>query len=163
MSTDTNTSPRAGTSNDGSPPVLALCLGWAGVLPFWGLALALAAGIDLPAIGDEAAAIVSYGAIILSFMAGVHWGLAMRAPDAPAGPRATGLLAISVVPAVIAWFATLTPATAAIVILAVLFLVLLSVDLWAIGERLAPPWYRPVRLQLTAAVVTALAVAAVSL
>lgn len=157
-----NTPPRVGTSIDEAPPFLALCLGWAGVLPFWGLALALAAGIDLPVIGDEAAALVSYGAIILSFMAGVHWGLAMRAPDAPAGPRATGLLAISVVPAIIAWFATLAPAGAAIIILAVLFLVLLPVDLWAIGERLAPSWYRPLRLQLTAAVVTALLLAAVS-
>ena len=163
MSTDTNTPPRVGISGDGAPSFLALALGWAGVLPFWGLALALAAGIDLPVIGDEAAALVSYGAIILSFMAGVHWGLAMRAPDAPAGPRATWLLAISVVPAIIAWFATLAPAGAAIVILAVLFLVLLPVDLWAIGERLAPPWYRPLRLQLTAAVVTALVVAAISL
>jgi hypothetical protein len=163
MSTDTNTRPRAGISSDGSPPISALVLGWAGVLPFWGLALALATGLDLPVIGDEASALVSYGAIILSFMAGVHWGLAMRAPDAPAGPRATGLLAISVVPAIIAWFATLAPASAAIVILAVFFLVLLPVDLWAIGERLAPTWYRPLRLQLTAAVVTALAVAAISL
>ena len=30
-------------------------------------------------------------------------------------------------------------------------------------SRLAPPWYRPLRLQLRAAVVTALAVAAISL
>ena len=163
MSTDTNTSPRAGTSLDGSPPVLALVLGWAGVLPFWGLALALAAGVDLPVIGDEAAALVSYGAIILSFMAGVHWGLAMRASDAPAGPKATRLLAISVVPAVVAWFATLASAGTAIVILAVLFVALLPIELWAITERLAPAWYRPLRLQLSAAVVTALALAAVSL
>ncbi len=162
MSTNPNTPPATGTSIDGPPPVLALVLGWAGVLPFWGLALALAAGVDLPVIGDEAAALVSYGAIILSFMAGVHWGLAMRAPDAPDGAQATRLLAISVVPAVIAWFATLATTGTAIVILAILFVALLPVDLWAITERLAPPWYRPLRLQLSAAVVTALLLAAVS-
>ena len=89
-------------------------------------------------------------------------GPRQQKPDAPAGPRATGLLAISVVPAIIAWFATLAPAGTAIVALAVLFLVLLPVDVWAIGERLAPLWYRPLRLQLSAAVVTALALAAVS-
>lgn len=162
MRTKTTPSPAAISTIDASPPVLACILGWAGVLPFWGLALALVVGVELPVIPDEAAALVSYGAIILSFMAGVHWGLAMRAPDAPHGPQATRLLLVSVVPAVIAWFATLAPVGTAVLILAVLFLALLPVDIWATAERLAPPWYRPLRLQLTASVVIALALAAIS-
>ena len=153
------TSPRASDDDSPSPPAIALILGWAGVLPFWALALALTLGLEVPGIANVPAALVAYAAIILSFMAGVHWGLAMRAPDAPDGPAATRLMMLSVVPAIIAWFAVLAAAQTALLILALLFTALLPVDLWAISHRLAPPWYRPLRLQLTAAVLAALALA----
>jgi hypothetical protein len=73
------------------PPRLALALGGAGVLPFAALSLAIAFGADVPLVANEPAALIAYAAIISSFMAGVHWGLAMRAADAPDGPLARRL------------------------------------------------------------------------
>lgn len=144
------------------PPKTALILGWAGVVPFWGLALASALRWNLPLIADERAALVGYGAIILSFMAGVQWGLAMRAPDAPDGPATQRLLMLSVLPAIAAWFTLLATPAAALIILAGLFVALLTVDFRVIAQGMAPSWYRSLRIQLTAAVILALAVAVIA-
>lgn len=55
-------------------PAAALLLGWAGVTPF--VAFAILATLGPPAhAGAAMAALVGYGAIILSFMGGVIWGL----------------------------------------------------------------------------------------
>jgi hypothetical protein len=54
-------------------PRSALLLGWGGVLPFVGLALAAAIGLPSP-IPQAETMLIGYGAVILSFMGGVHWG-----------------------------------------------------------------------------------------
>ena len=59
-----------------SIPRLALGLGWGGIVPFAGLAL-LAIAADHETASIAAGALISYGAVILSFMGGVQWGLEM--------------------------------------------------------------------------------------
>ncbi|MFC7474774.1 DUF3429 domain-containing protein [Dankookia sp. GCM10030260] len=68
-------------------PRPTLWLGLAGLLPFLGTALlAWTAPPDWRGVALHALA--AYGAVILSFLGAVHWGLALRAPPAEAGATA---------------------------------------------------------------------------
>ena len=139
-------------------PIAALWLGPLGLIPF--VAGALAPWL-LPAerLPDAGLALAGYGAVILSFLGGVHWGLA-----APAGrPLQIGL---SVLPSLIGWLALLVanlyaPAPA-LWLLAAAFAALLPGDLLAAGRGLAPPWYPRLRLPLTLVAVACLAVGALA-
>lgn len=139
-------------------PRMALWLGPLGLLPF--LAGALAAWW-LPAehLPGTALAVVAYGAVILSFLGGVHWGLA-----APAGRPLQ--LGFSVVPSLVAWVALLAanlPAVgAALWLLAAAFAIMLFCDLVAAGRNLTPEWYPRLRLPLSLGAVICLAAAALA-
>lgn len=61
------------------PPIAAQCLGYAGLLPFVGLALAARFSTGEMA-GLAQQGLYLYGAIILSFLGGLHWGR-LSAPD----------------------------------------------------------------------------------
>jgi len=79
-------------------PKLALWLGYAGLLPFVGLTLGLwfaPARFD----GVLMQALLSYSAIILTFMGAIHWALAMHAQ----GETARRHMTFSVLPALIGW------------------------------------------------------------
>ena len=98
--------------NDATPPMApgALVLGWAGVLPFLGLALA---GFFPEWRAQAMAAFLPYSVAILSFLGGVRWG---RALAAGAG---TWQYARAVVPSLWAWAAwCLLPLEPALVALA---------------------------------------------
>lgn len=140
-------------------PRAAHVLGWLGVLPFAGLtALAIMGGPLSRA--SLIGALILYGIVILSFMSGVQWGLAMLAPPeagANLGPR----LGLSVLPALGAFGLWFLPASFALPGLVGLFVALLAADLATVRAGLAPAWYPALRLQLTGAVVVCLLVAAV--
>ena len=131
-------------------------LGWAGVLPFAFLAVGAVFRINLP--GFEASALlVDYGAVILSFMGGVQWGLAMsRSRNDGIGSQ---VYTISVLPALLGFAAAQFSPVIALPVLVIGFCGLLAFDLWTVREGLAPEWYRSLRLQLTAAVVVCLMIA----
>ncbi|MBV7394390.1 DUF3429 domain-containing protein [Mameliella sediminis] len=144
-------------------PRSALLLGLAGVLPFvWGLATLLIPGLHDGAIGVMGPRFVGpyvqlfYGAVILSFMSGVLWGFATKAE----GRQATTGYALSVLPALWAFFTTGGGEGAAAMNLSFGFLGLLLLDLafWRWG--LAPPWWMSLRVLLTALVVPCLLVTA---
>jgi hypothetical protein len=84
-------------------PRAALLPGLLGLAPFWALAFATAAGTGIDPL-LALTALIMYGAIILSFVGALWWGLAVHAPAT--APRAT-LFIWSVFPALIGWFATL--------------------------------------------------------
>ncbi len=101
-----------------------------------------------------------YGAVILSFMGGVQWGLAMLATmQAKSGRKHPDAahLAISVCPALVGWIAALLGPASGLALLATGFVALLVFDLWTVRRELAPRWYAPLRIQLTVAVVILLA------
>ena len=132
-------------------------LGWLGVIPFAALTLLQVFG---PAGLRPAAAtaLVDYGAIILSFMGGAQWGLAVG--DAGDGDgRAKLRYGVSVVPALVGFASTFAPPAPALVVLAVGFAALLAYDLWTIRQHLAPAWYGALRTRLSAAVLACLSVA----
>jgi hypothetical protein len=98
-------------------PMLAILLGLAGLIPFIVCGLG-AISADTGQAARMLVALVGYGAVILSFLGGVHWGFALTqaaplvAPDiTPVGARLAGgqraRLALGVLPALIGWAALL--------------------------------------------------------
>jgi len=140
-------------------PRPALVLGLSGLLPFlWGVATLLSpalAQLTLDVIGLRFTgpfAMIAYGVVILCFMSGVLWGFAARGAEA----RWTGY-ALSVGPALWAFFFVGGGATQALTALITGFVVLLVIDLQFSRWGLTPPWWMQLRLILTVAVVLCLA------
>ena len=121
--------------------------GYAGLLPF--AALAALAFLGLPSWrGLAVPALGAYGAVILSFLGAVHWGLALRGAleEAPAAwPR----LGLGVLPALVAWVALLLPARLGLVLLAAGVVAVSTVETVAARRGLVPPTYLALRWQLS--------------
>jgi len=125
-----------------APSPTALRLGRAGLLPF-------VAGALLPWVlrGEArvawATAMLAYAALIVSFLGGIHWGLAMR----QATPSAR-LLAWGVVPSLLAWPMLLMPPAAALAGLGLALWACYAVDRRAYPAQGLGAWLG-LRLQLT--------------
>lgn len=143
----------APSSAPGSPtgpvaplPRLVAWLGYGGLLPFLGLAgLSL---LDPARSAAWTAALIAYGAVILSFVGALHWGVAMSQPslDTRLQQRA---YAWSVVPALLAWPAPLVGGSAAAGLLVTGFALHLWQDLRLAGPAGLPAWYLPMRWRLS--------------
>jgi len=141
-------------------PAAALWLGASGAVPF--VALGVAALVLDGTLHQQAlAALTAYGAVILSFMGAVHWGLAI-ASHASAAERTPEpyRLAASVVPALVGWAAMLVSGVAGLLVMAAAFAGVLMFDLREIRLRHAPSWYPKLRRPLSAVVIAALLTAA---
>jgi hypothetical protein len=135
-----------------SIPKPALVLGLAGLIPFF----AAAGGIWLAPGGWASASVTvmfGYGAVILSFLGGVHWGRAL-AGDADAGPE-WGRLLWSVTPSLIGWALLFLPAAEAALGFAFAFSAAFFVDMRAVENGIFPTWYGRLRKYLTIGVLTA--------
>ena len=127
------------------PPLLAILLGAAGLLPV----AAAAAAILLDTIYYDPAfhqAVMIYGALIISFIGGAHWGLAARSPDTSEAAWAFGG---SVIPSLVAWVAALLPGGFAAIALALCFFAILTLDFYAHYHGLAPRWWLSLRIPLS--------------
>ena len=140
-------------------PRSAFVLGWLGVVPFVALSLLAVAGGVLPS-GNAMRWLATYGLIILSFMGGAQWGLAMQAAGSQDGAKGAGL-GISVLPALVAFGLSFLPARSALLGLSAAFVALLAYDLWTVRAGTAPDWYPALRVQLTGAVVICLLTTAI--
>ena len=105
------------------PPLTARRLGAAGLLPFAAGALLVWLVRDEEAHGFVAQALSVYAALIVSFLGGIHWGLAFRHAEPP-----TPLLVWGVVPALVVWPAVLMPPWSGLVVQGVMLLVCYAVD-----------------------------------
>jgi hypothetical protein len=148
-------------------PLPALVLGLAGLLPFLALSLQVAAGWPLSPrmTGPALYALKIYAAVILSFLGGVHWGLAMSRPPGAASQATWLSYCVSVLPAlcgwgVVAWLDAPAGNRVALLALAAAFAALLACDLNAVAAGEAPRWYVRLRLVLTVVVVACLGAAA---
>ena len=126
-------------------------LGWAGVIPFGLAALGTHSGIDaLVLYGFLCGS--AYGAVILSFLGAVHWGLAMQ------DDRSPYWYLWSVTPALFGFASLLLfDVEMRIVALIPLFVLAWSVDRQAANHSLIPNWYMRLRNMLTAGAVISLA------
>ena len=132
--------------NPASLPRSVAWLGYGGLLPF--LALAPASLLDHHHGAVWSDALYAYGAIILSFVGALHWGLAMSLPGLDERQRAA-LYLWSVVPALIAWPAVLFSPVLAAPLLIVGFVAHYLQDRRLVRRAPLPAWYLPLRLRLS--------------
>lgn len=134
--------------------LVAWALGLAGLIPFWGAALALWVGP--PTLrGAALLALLAYAAVILSFVGGARWGVEAARPE---GPRAAPLV-LSILASLLAWgalvgAASVPPAGQLLLLGAGLLLA----GLWDILAASLPSWYRRLRMVLTVGALLAVVV-----
>lgn len=128
-------------------------LGYGGLLPFVLLAPASLLDHHHGAVWGDA--LVAYGAIILSFIGALHWGLAMTLPELNERQRSAWFV-WSVVPALIAWPAVLFSPIVAAPLLVFGFITHYLQDRRLVGQASLPDWYLPLRLRLTSVAVICL-------
>ena len=130
-------------------PKAACLLGFAGLIPFFtAAAIGLVGAIPLHDISLKA--LLAYGAVILSFLGGIRWGLAI------ATARSVGLLghlSVSVAPALLGWVALLVPPSTGLILLALGFAAMLMADF---RLSTAPYWYGTLRLPLSIGAIVSL-------
>ena len=143
-------------------PFSARWLGLLGLLPFVTMTLLTvtdtSAGID-----DTRFVLRTYGAVILSFLGGVQWGLAIRNSDGNARTRQglTPILTVSIVPSLIGWAGLLVEELLGFGLLIIGFVLVLISDVRAVNKGIAPRWYLRLRYPLTAIVISCLTITAI--
>lgn len=121
-------------------------LGYAGLLPFIGLALLLWL------VSDElhpfvALALAAYGAVIVSFLGGIHWGIGLRYA-ATQTPGHAFHLVWGTVPPLLAWVAIMMPAFAGLPLLGLILAGSYVVDCKTWADAGLSHWL-PLRWRLT--------------
>jgi hypothetical protein len=128
-------------------------LGYGGLIPF--LVLMPASLLDHHHGAVWSDALYAYGAIILSFIGALHWGLAMSLPELTERQR-SAWFAWSVVPALFAWPAVLFSPPLAAPLLVVGFIAHYLQDRRLARQATLPGWYLPLRLRLSSVAVVCL-------
>lgn len=130
---------------------LPLGLGLAGLIPFVvGATAAYLAPMLWQALAVKA--FVYYSAVLLSFLGGIHWGVAMsvdRYGDQDFNMR----LAVATLPSLLAWPALLLDYNEAIVILMIGFWLIRLYERRQESDERLPGWYQELRSPLTMLVV----------
>ncbi|GAB4361990.1 MAG: hypothetical protein Kow0060_17970 [Methylohalobius crimeensis] len=128
-------------------------LGYGGVLPF--ILGALILGVVHPSLQPFfGTMLLSYGAVILSFVGAVHWGWVIA--GGASGKMVHRHLLWSVVPALIGWLTLTLPFGIGAAIQAVLFLIAWHIDLAWYPEREDLRFFRTLRTHLSFVVVGSL-------
>ncbi len=142
----------------GEPRKIAWALALAGLAPFALLALSLlftdGASAWRAVLADG---FKTWSAVILSFLGGIRWGMALRSD-----PVETRMLALSIVPAFVGWLAIFLPDAWAISVLLVAYCAQGAWDSFAVQARKAPHWFGGLRMTLTALVAVAHALALIA-
>jgi hypothetical protein len=127
-----------------SVPLPALLLGFAGLIPPIGLTAV--ASLDLGLFAPSMPGFVlTYAAVILSFLGGTWWGFVSR-QERPGWV----LLGISIMPALAGWAAIFSfQPPAALFALAGALVATLAVDALLVRRRLAPGWWMKLRVPLS--------------
>ena len=134
--------------------LIARVLGYGGALPF--LCGAIFANQQIAVLGlAPAYLLLTYGAVILSFLGGLHWGRVITSPDVNGCPDSTWLI-WSVCPSLLGWVALLLPVKVGAVVLSLCFLACLQIDQKLFREQIWPVWMRPLRLHLSLIAVASL-------
>ena len=133
-----------------SVPKAASWLGGLGLAPFVYFALVVE-HLDLGMKVSASFALVAYGAVILSFLGGIHWGLAIASATV-----SWSRLGLSTLPSLIAWAALIIPFAQGVLLLAISFACALAIDWRATNVGEAPAWYPKLRWPLTVVTIIAL-------
>jgi hypothetical protein len=139
-------------------PPGASALGYGGLVPFVAAVLGIAL-LDGEPRAFAARALLAYGAVILSFLGAVHWGLLLARP-VPDAPRA---LLAGVLPALAGWVALLLPQRHGLALLVVAFGAFWMYEHRVVGGGLLPASYLALRRNLTLGVCSLLALGLIAL
>jgi hypothetical protein len=145
-------------------PKVPLWLGLAGLIPFVALSLSLAFGVTLPLFADAdtmRVALVGYGVVILSFLGGVRWGVALGEERGEPGAGGRDFI-IAVVPSLVAWFAWFQPAPADVWWLVAAHILLGLLDYGLACRVLVDEWFGRLRLGLSAVAAASLMLVALT-
>lgn len=128
-------------------PVVPRLLGYGGLIPFVGLA---ALSIVEPHHGVMyRGALLLYGAVILSFVGAIHWGVALINAGMNERER-NAEYCWSVVPALMGWITCIFSPLGAMLILVVGFVLQFWIDVRSAQRIQWPSWYLVLRTRLTA-------------
>jgi hypothetical protein len=138
---------------------IAWFLAIAGALPFIAATAALylssASSVRVPAI----AALVTYSAVILSFLGGIEWGLAIRDETGTESTRVVAL-GLSVVSSLAAWAVLWMDGPKWQVGSALaIFVAVWAADQWMAGKGLLPAWFIDLRTAVSVLVALVLGAA----
>lgn len=151
MNTNSSAAPRV------LPPYAAV-LGYAGLVPFVACALAMLT-VGEPRIRHVAEhLLIGYGAVILAFLGGVHWGLVLREHSG----RAAAMLAIGVMPALAGVASTFMAFEMAVVVQVAVFGGFWFYENRVLGPGLVPAPYLALRRWLSLAAIAALGLSLMS-
>ncbi len=147
-------------------PILAAILGALGLLPFLGCTIGIIAFPRHVPVPNLVAAIIAYGAVILAFLGGVHWGFALEPAPGIVAPGQAAVdrkrLALGVLPSLVGWAALLVPLVASpligIVLLLLGFVGATLAEAQARRAGVMPEGYMTLRWMLSAVVVLCLLV-----
>lgn len=129
-------------ADGGSRPPMVLLCGVLGLIPFLAPPIA---GWAFPAVAELARSVlIAYGAVILSFLGGARWGLALRQSPAP-----VMTLSLAMLPAIVALALIAMPGMAAGWRLAGLAVALAMHAIWDVSAADMPGWYPSLRIPLT--------------
>ena len=121
---------------------MGMRLGYLGLIPFVFGAITVLLSQQLVSLAFQA--FILYSLAILSFMGGVHWGLALIT-----GTRQSTRLLISVVPVVAAWICLIAlPAPLTLAVLGGGFIAQWFIDRPILAELPIPSWYLEMRPRL---------------
>lgn len=138
---------------------LAHLLGFAGLIPF--VALSLACWLVHPSwLGPFIKGQLAYAVAILAFLGGIHWGATMMAAHLTIEQTKRALI-WSVMPALIAWFATMMGGFGFAVLTAG-FIGAYQVDKRLFAWYRLPEWFLTLRFKLTCVVVATLALTVIA-
>jgi hypothetical protein len=137
---------------------IAWVLTVAGTLPFIVATVFIFRGeshVRVPAI----AALVTYSAVVLSFLGGIEWGLALREEAGNERSRAVAL-GLSTVPSLAAWAVLWLPSTTQQLGTALgIFVFAWAADQYLTSRGLLPAWFVDLRTAITGVVTLILGVA----
>ncbi len=138
-------------------PPLAVVLGVMGIVPFALLGIG-AVGASPDSSLSAARALVGYGAVILAFLGGVHWGFALEEEQGAQAERAR--LVLGVAPSLIGWAAIVCSIVSrpvlSLAILVAGFIATVVVEARAQRRDLVPGGYMAMRWAISVVVIALL-------
>lgn len=144
-------------------PKVMWWLGYGGLIPFAVMLLVLLTGKAVPFLEGfpQGLVLAAYTAVVLTFIGGMHWWVALGIQDGLQGTELGKLLALSLIPTMVAWFSLLLPLNITLFVLAALILLAYYADSVLLFDKI-DEWYAGMRRNLSVVVALLLVVAGIA-
>lgn len=143
--------------NKDNDEFLPKLLGYLGLLPFITTTFLLYMDSDHSEAWSHL--LISYAAVILSFVGAIHWAFAMTINKVNQFERRIAFI-WSVIPSLVAWVSLFINEFFALIIISLFFILNLIKDKKSLKTVDLPNWYLPMRSHLTYVVTTCLTISA---